>query len=356
MMPRSIFFGFFAIIIIGILFLSHWYVFHRIADLFSVKRTAIFWIVLCCAVALFPLATLLYRAHSGTAVRIFYTIAAAYIGTFLFLFILVALSHLLSIFVSLPKAATGICIVVIAGILAIASILNYTRITTVPINVPLEKLDHTIKIVQISDVHIGNTRTSAYLERVVTQVNKESPDIVVITGDLVDGTTTLEHGSLDSINKINAPVYYIYGNHEYYEGIDTVNALLKTTKATILRDSMITTQGITIIGLDYNDSLHHGREILPAMKFQKPVILLNHVPLDFATAQQQGVGLQLSGHTHNGQIFPLNFIVKLIYEYPVGLHQREKSWIYVSPGTGTWGPPFRSGSNNEITSITLVPA
>ncbi|MFA5352892.1 MAG: metallophosphoesterase [Thermodesulfovibrionales bacterium] len=219
-----------------------------------------------------------------------------------------------------------------------------------------------VRIVQISDLHLGLIVREGRLKQVVEKIEREKPDIIVSTGDLVDGQICRLNGIIDLLSSLKAPYgkYAILGNHEYYAGID--QALQSTEKAgfRLLRGGTAT--GIIgIAGLDDpagNDSGQYRDipegDLLSALPPDKFRLLLKHRPI----VEESSPGLfdlQLSGHTHKGQIFPFSIIIHYLYPLDAGFGQLMKgSMLYVCRGTGTWGPPIRFLSPPEITVIDLV--
>ena len=217
------------------------------------------------------------------------------------------------------------------------------------------------KIVQVSDVHLGHILGAGFLQGVVEEVNAQNPSIVFITGDLFDGADGHLDALVGPLNNIRAPlgIYYVTGNHETYLGTDRAYAALKTTKARILRDEMVVIDGLQIIGVSYPERGHPKNlaEVfrkIPGFIPGSPSILLYHSPVQIEQAKAAGISLQLSGHTHHGQIFPIQFISRLIYgKYYNGLHVEGRYSIYTSSGAGTWGPTMRTGNHPEIAVIHL---
>lgn len=223
------------------------------------------------------------------------------------------------------------------------------------ITVQSEKLAHPVKLVQLSDVHVGS-RLPAYLTRVSARVSAIAPDVVVITGDLIDfeGVTSADLASLASIN---APVYFCIGNHERYVDCDAICERLRGHGVKVLRNAHTMGNNIRFIGVDDAEktdqvATHLTQMGLPSGPF---TVLLYHRPDGFEDAAAAGVDLMLCGHTHNGQIAPFNALVRTRFPRIAGRYEHEQATLYVSPGTGTWGPPFRLGSTNEITVINLAP-
>lgn len=220
------------------------------------------------------------------------------------------------------------------------------------------------KIVQLSDVHLGHILGANFLRSLVEKANAQNPDLVVITGDLFDGADGRLDDLVRPLDDLRAPlgIYYVTGNHETYLGVDRAYAALQTTKTKILTDEMVVINGLQIIGVAYPDrSLSKDvAEVirkLPAFDPKKPSVLLYHNPSRVEQAKAAGVSLQLAGHTHKGQLFPIQFISRLVYgKYYNGLHSESDFTIYTSSGAGTWGPTMRTGNRPEIAVIRLESA
>jgi predicted MPP superfamily phosphohydrolase len=225
------------------------------------------------------------------------------------------------------------------------------------------------KIVQITDLHIGPTLDGKWLRDVVDKVNALNADVIALTGDLVDGSVADLGPQVESLRDLRAKhgVLFVTGNHEYYSGVDTWIAHLKMLGIRVLRNERVTlfddnnSNPIDFAGVDdfASGQFHgHGPDLLKALKDRdtaRPVILLAHQPAAIREAAANGVDFQLSGHTHGGQIWPWNYFVYIQQPYVSGLHRypNSDSQIYVSDGTGFWGPPMRLGTAAEITKITL---
>jgi len=215
------------------------------------------------------------------------------------------------------------------------------------------------KAAQLSDVHLGHVLRTGFMRKVVDETNAQKPDIIFITGDLFDGMDGDLAQLAKPLNDIKAPLgtYYVTGNHETYLGVENAYAALKTTPVKALKDQLVDIDGMQIIGIAYPDrgfSKDIGQSIKSLKDFnpQKPSILLWHDPTKINQAKQAGISLQLSGHAHHGQIFPVNIISRLIYgKYYAGFHQEENYSIYTSNGVGVWGPTMRTGSRSEIIII-----
>jgi uncharacterized protein len=236
------------------------------------------------------------------------------------------------------------------------SVYNAQTLSTKTIEVSSERLAAPMRLVHISDVHIGS-RSPAFLKRVIAQVNRLEPDAVAVTGDLVDFHGITE-ADLQPFAELKAPSYFCIGNHERYIDCDDICERLKNHGVTVLRNAAVANNTVRWVGIDDADSRTQVSKVLPTIGLAEGpfTILLYHRPDDFEAAVEGGVDLMLCGHTHNGQIAPFGFLVKKRFPRIVGLHQHLAGLLYVSPGTGTWGPPLRLGSVNEITVLELEPA
>lgn len=217
-----------------------------------------------------------------------------------------------------------------------------------------------MKIVQLTDVHVGPTIGREYVERVVARVNDLDADVVVITGDLVDGSVEdlKEHVAPLAQMKNKHGIYFVTGNHEYYSGAEAWIAYLESIGIKVLRNEHVRIggeDGFDLAGVD--DPSSGTQDLQKALAHRDPEIacvLLAHQPRGVHLAEELGVDLQLSGHTHGGQLFPWNYMVRLQQPFVEGLHKLQTAQIYVSSGTGYWGPPMRVGTSAEITEIHLV--
>jgi len=238
--------------------------------------------------------------------------------------------------------------------LLISAVALFNGHTLVVEEVELEGFGTELNIVQLSDIHVGSVRGDGYLKRIVEKVNKLEPDAVVITGDLFDGSAPLHDDMIDPLNDIVAPVYFISGNHEMYEGIDEIRRIISNTKLHDLDDKVVEIKGVQLIGVGFEQQKNNLNGNIPSFDKDKPAILLHHIPEGVDYAKSTGIDLMLTGHTHNGQIVPFNLLVKMIFSRSEGLYDVDGMKLYVSPGTGTWGPPMRLGSMNEITLLHLI--
>ncbi len=238
------------------------------------------------------------------------------------------------------------------------------------IPVKLEKLPPALsglKIVQISDLHIGPVLDDHFLKTIVAEVNAMKPDLVAITGDLVDAPVTLIGHLLRPLSTLQSRygTYFVTGNHEYYSDAQGWIPFLESLGVRVLTNECVSIGDeakIDLVGIP-DTRAHiflpeHRSDLTSALVGRDPeraLVLLAHRPNDVVEATRLGVNLQLSGHTHGGQFWPVVPLVGLVHKYSAGLHSHsEQTQIYVSRGTGYWGPPMRLGAPAEITTIHLT--
>ncbi len=223
-----------------------------------------------------------------------------------------------------------------------------------------------LNIVMASDVHLGTTVRSSRAEKIVLMINALHPDIVLLAGDIVDETMTAreEEKLTAAFRDIRAPlgVFAVPGNHEFYSGLERNLASLKKCGIRVLQDEAVRIDGsFVLIGRKDPSALPKGGRRIPiadildkeGVNLGLPLVLLDHQPLHLEEAQDAGIDLQLSGHTHAGQLFPLSLINKRMYEQNWGYLRKGGTQYYVSSGVCTWGPPVRTGSVPEIVRIKM---
>jgi hypothetical protein len=265
--------------------------------------------------------------------------------------------------------AVGVVAVVVPA-LAFAFLTARGRARVERVKVPVARLGaglSGVRVVQISDVHIGPTLDRHFLRRVVEQVNALRPDIIAVTGDLVDGSVRTLREEVAPLSELRAAlgVYYVTGNHEYYHGGAAWAAEVARRGLTVLHNEhrVLERAGARLVVAGVTD--HEGGRMDPAHACRPdlalagapegvPRLLLAHQPRTAFLARGLGVDLQLSGHTHGGQMFPFMFFVKLQQPVIRGLAMIAGVRVYTSRGTGYWGPPLRLGPAPEITELTLV--
>ena len=243
----------------------------------------------------------------------------------------------------------------------------------VTVDVPIRDLPAALDgftMAQVSDIHVGPTIKRPYLQGIVDAVNRMQPDLVAVTGDLVDGSVAELRSHVAPLADLVSRhgTFFVTGNHEYYSGATPWVAELRRLGVTVLMNQHVVLEsggarivlaGIADFGAHHFDATHTS-DPGAAMKGAPPDaavrVLLAHQPRSAPAAELAGFDLQLSGHTHGGQFFPWNYFVRLQQPFTAGLNRLGRLWVYVSRGTGYWGPPKRLGAASEITRLRLVRA
>lgn len=241
------------------------------------------------------------------------------------------------------------------ALLVLLAVYKAHRIHDVHREISDHRIGDACRIVQISDVHVGS-RSPRFLQKVVDRVNGHTPDIVLITGDLLDlGRIGVEE--LGPLSSLNAPAYMCIGNHERYVDLERALSSVSEHGVIILRDEQIRYKSLSLIGIDDHDEPLRVRDVLSRLSPADGLfhILLYHRPDAWAIALEFGIPLMLSGHTHNGQIWPFGLLVKRRFRQVVGWHEAPGGLLHVSSGTGTWGPTMRLGTRCEMAVLDLRP-
>jgi predicted MPP superfamily phosphohydrolase len=232
---------------------------------------------------------------------------------------------------------------------------------TIHKNSPLKELN----VVVVSDVHLGTIICNSHFMRIVEKINSLNPDIVLFAGDLVDEDIepVIRENLGETLRQIKSKygIYGITGNHEYIGGVESACKYLVEHGVTMLRDSIAkVADAFTLVGReDLSIRQFNGKNRKPLADLMKdvntslPVILMDHQPLRLDDAVEHGADLQLSGHTHHGQLWPFNYISQAVYELSWGYTQKGNTHFYVSCGVGTWGPPMRTGNRPEVVNVKL---
>ena len=307
------------------------------------------------AIIVVPIAgRVIYERHPNAATRTLAAIALTWLGVCFQLFAVMLVFEIVNALIPVPQQSAGIVIATLIVTLSVAGFVNaqLLHVRRVAIPGPTSVTGRTL--VQISDVHIGS-RSPALLERIVEKVNALAPDYVLITGDLIDfaGISRIE---LAPLGTFTAPALFAIGNHERYVDLAAIDERMRSLGVTVLRDEAVTRGPFQFIGIDDVDVAARIAAPLSRIELSSEHygVLLYHRPDGFDASADRGIPLMLAGHTHAGQLIPFNFLVKRIYPRMRGLHELNGSRLYVSPGTGTWGPVLRIGSRSEITLLEFV--
>ena len=298
--------------------------------------------------------------------NLLYTISSVWLGFVWYAAIAAALTWITWIIgkalgANMPMAAITTVLLVVAAGITTYGVWNAWHPVVRQFSITIHNLPEAWrgqKIVQLSDIHLGPIHRQSFLRDVVAQTNAQSPAAVFVTGDLFDG------GGRD-LNSLASPLadihsthgtFYITGNHETYVGVDRSLAAIRDLPLTILRDRVVDVGGIQVLGVDYpiGTTSKSLDPLLTKLDNAKPSIVLWHEPKYVEQIKTAGVNLLLSGHTHDGQVWPFGTITKWVYKgYHDGLHTDGNFNEYTSPGVGSWGPPMRTGNRPTIAVFTL---
>ena len=365
-------FAVFLTVVLGIWSAMHAYVFWRLATIpwvvsFATRRGVI-------ALALllwltYPMGRILQSYHWKISGQFLEFVGAYWVGVLFLLFsaflvvdLVTGGGFLLPKYAIKARAGGA----VLAGLLAIMAILQGLRppvvrdYEVVLPNLPRER-DGLI-LVQISDLHLGTMTGKGRLEDIIRRVQGLNPDMVVVVGDLVDSNVEAAQSFIPVLQHLRAPlgVWAVTGNHEYYAGLERSIELFRKAGFSVLQDDIAEpVPGLSLAGVDDLTSRgEYGAKdgvVSRVLARRRPgaTILLSHSPLEVAEAAKAGAGLMLSGHTHNGQIWPFNYLVRLRYQFIGGPYKAGPMRLLVCRGTGTWGPRMRLWYPSEMLRIKL---
>jgi predicted MPP superfamily phosphohydrolase len=335
--------------------------------------------LLAASAALMPLSMTARRMQNRRAAEVFAWAGFICMGLFSSLLVLTLLREpvlLVGAIAGAPNALarwTGLAVPAIAGLVTLWGFVNARRpARVVSVEVPIAGLPLSLQgftIAQISDIHVGPTIKAPYLRAIVDTVNQLDADVVAVTGDLVDGSVRELSPHVAPLTELRSRhgTFFVTGNHEYYSGAHAWIAELKRLGIRVLLNEHVILQHgsspLVLAGVaDYTahlfDPAHRSdpQRALAGAPADATRVLLAHQPRSAEAAERAGFQLQISGHTHGGQFFPWNFFVPLQQPFTAGLHRLRGLWVYVSRGTGYWGPPKRLGAPSEITRLRLIPA
>jgi hypothetical protein len=266
------------------------------------------------------------------------------------------------------KEITSFAIIVVVLVIVLGGYINARTPIIKTLELSISKNGRTIKSLNIavaSDIHLGTIVCKSKLERIVQHINSLNPDLVLLPGDVVDEDIgpVIRNNLGETLRKIRSKygVFAITGNHEYIGGVEPACKYLAEHGITMLRDTWVKIgDSLYVVGReDISIRGFTGKtrkplsELMAEVDKSYPVILMDHQPFRLAEAEANGVDLQLSGHTHHGQLWPFNFVTKKVYELSWGYKKKGNTHYYVSCGVGTWGPPIRTGNRPEIINIKL---
>lgn len=261
-----------------------------------------------------------------------------------------------------------IAVIVISSAIVFAGYINTRVLNVKNLEITLDKRSsplNELRIVSFADIHLTAMNNEKLLSRIIDKSNELNPDIVLIPGDFVDEKSgwLKTRGIGESFFRIKSKygVYACTGNHEYIVGVSDASEFIMSHNIKLLQDEMIVVDSSFCIAArdDRSKKQFTGKnrkplkEILGERNANLPLILMDHTPFGLEEAEENKVDLQLSGHTHHAQLWPLNFITQMIYEKDYGYLKKGNTQYYVTCGVGTWGPPVRTGSRTEIVNIKV---
>ncbi|HEX2866043.1 MAG TPA: metallophosphoesterase [Ignavibacteriales bacterium] len=264
------------------------------------------------------------------------------------------------------KYYTGVAVLAIVALTVIFGRINAVHPRLKVLELAINKKTNPVKslnIVAASDIHLGTLVGNSRLDSLVQKINDLDPDVVLLPGDIVDEDLgpVIKKNLGETLRKIKSRygIFAVPGNHEFFGGIQAATQYLTDHGITMLRDSVVVLEGgVYLIGRD-DRSVNQikKRKSLQELMLQvdktKPVIMMDHQPFDLQEAEDNGVDLQISGHTHHGQLWPFNFITNRVYELSWGYKKKGNTNYYVSSGFGGWGPPIRTGNTPEVVNFRL---
>ena len=267
------------------------------------------------------------------------------------------------------KVALTVILIIIVGLTVLGGAMNAAQPRIRSLTLPVAKKANvlqTLHIVAASDIHLGTIICKARLERIVKEINSLNADIVLLPGDVVDEDIgpVIKQDLGETLRSIKSKygVFAITGNHEYIGGVEPSTQYLVDHGVHELRDHVVKiADSFYVVGredVSYNRGTQQGRKslqhLLAGIDKTLPIILMDHQPFRLHEAEENGIDLQLSGHTHHGQLWPFNYITQRIFEVSWGYKKKGNTHVYVSCGVGSWGPPVRIGNTPEIMNITLM--
>lgn len=316
----------------------------------------------------FVATTFLGRRYSSFGVRMVYRISAVWLGVLNFCFIAACASWIVSAaamllpfhFGSKSIAETFFGAAILASIYGLVNA-NRLRVTRITVNLPnLPSAWRGRSVALVTDLHLGSVRRARFASRIVAKLQSLQPDAVFISGDMFDGPEVNPDALVAPWKKLSVPagIYFVTGNHEEFADRAELISAVQRTGIRILNNEKVDVHGLQIVGLHDSEAgdPRQFRALLRQAELDgsRASILLAHQPLNLAIAEEAGISLQLSGHTHGGQIWPWTWVAARVHgRFNHGLNRFGKLMVYTSSGAGTWGVPMRVGTNSEIVLIHL---
>lgn len=373
------------LLIISIYVLANYYVGFRMSKMLpdSLIYKTVLGVVISVGVVSFFLYTLLHNYLPYSIAKLFHFMGTTWLTFFLYIFIAMLLIHIVSfVFRVVPSLSITVLnnylkenyfmlsvIVLFIILMLIGGYFKYLWKKEVYVTIPIEKQleyhgNHAgkLRVVGVSDLHLGYAINKEELTQWVDKINGYKPDMVIISGDIVDiSIRPVREKSLQKIlSQIDAPmgVFACLGNHEYLSGVDSAREFFKESGIHLLEDNYTLVDSVLyVVGRDDKTNLHRKplSAVMSNIDTSKLILLLDHQPDMLQEAVSAGVDLQFSGHTHEGQVWPISLLTHRLYENAHGMLKKGKTHIYTSSGIGLWGGKFRIGTQSEIVIFDFIP-
>ncbi len=358
----------FMIFFVGLSVVSVIYLAKRMNFYFGTE-TIRYWYILFASMPVIMIAGMAIFSNSTSAFgSMIYQFAAIITGFILYFLMSVLLIDLLHLIIKGSPLIYGISAIVITILVVGFGIWNAFNIKVTNFEVPVAGLQEEVRVVHLSDIHIGHFRGEKFLDKIIDLSLEENPEAIFITGDFFDGRIKLSEEVLHPLKKVSVPMFFVEGNHDGYTGVSIIKEYLRNVNVRVLENEVEMFGELQIVGLNYMHADGQTRNMhasggatikgtLDSMAIEKnhPAILLHHSPEGAKYADEHGIDLYLAGHTHAGQLFPVNYLNELLFPYNRGMNTYNNLKVFVSEGVGTFGPPLRIGTKSEVVVLTLVP-
>src|SRR6266404_4107666 len=358
--------AFFVTVIVGLLLSVNWFVCHTWNHFWGIPSMPLWQIIPSLLTISFVVTTLLGFNQTNALLRIVYRVSAIWMGVLSFTFF----ASVVCWFIYVPSMLFGLhadprlIVVVVFGLALFAGVYGFVnaawiRITRITVNLPnLPEAWRGRSAALVTDLHLGNVRGAAFTRRIVARLQRLQPDAVFISGDMFDGTMANLDRLVAPWSKLSVPhgMYFVSGNHEEFTNRNKFLEAIGSTGIQVLNNEKVDVDGLQIVGVHYGEAGDPQtlRAILQSTQpdSRRPSILLAHQPSNLMIAAEAGISLQLSGHTHGGQIWPWSWIAALVHgRFNYGLNRLGALQVFTSSGVGTWGMPMRVGTKSEIVLI-----
>ena len=365
-------FAVFVLIIQAILLWAHWFIYGTWVSFRGISgspESTQLRVIAGVLAFTFVAATLLAHRSRSRPVKFFYKAAAAWLGTVNFLFLAACVSWIVWIVASLagiPLSRSSVvtftyAVAVVASLYGIVNA-RWLRVRRIQVTLPNLPESWRGRVAALaSDLHLGHVNGIGFLQRIVARLTRLAPDVVFLTGDLYDGTKVDPSEVTAPLRKLSPPLgaYFVTGNHEEFSDPSGYLKAVHSSGVRVLNGEKVTVDGLQIVGVPYHQTVNpqHFQAALERAEIERgrPSVLLSHAPHALPSAEQAGISMQLSGHTHGGQIFPFTWFTRRIFRaYTYGLQRFRDMLVYTTTGAGTWGPPMRVGTAPEIVLIEFV--